>query len=305
MSHITEPFHIPVLREKVVENLVGNPDGTYLDCTLGSGAHAEAVAESLSDRGLVIGLDRDPEAIEVASARLSRFGRKVVLRLSMFGSFKEVLGELGIREIDGVLFDLGISSHQLDSPERGFSYRRDGPLDMRMGIGCRLTAADIINSYPEGKLTNILKIYGEERYSRRIARKICQFRRTHRIETTGELADLVLSSIPPKMPQKTLSRVFQALRIEVNNELEDLRAALSAAAGSLVIKGRICIISYQSLEGKTARLALFYERTYQDIISEPSFRIKPLGKFLPSPEEIALNPRSRSAKLRVYEKVAL
>ena len=297
MSQVDEPFHVPVLRDRVVENLIGDPDGVYVDCTIGGGGHAEAIAESLSDRGLVIGLDRDPEAVEATSARLERFGRKVVIRLSTFGRLGEVLRDLDVAEVNGVLFDLGISSRQLDSPDRGFSYRWDGPLDMRMGIGCRLTAEDVVNSYPEERLAHILRAYGEERYSRRIAKGICQFRRARRIETTRDLADAVLSSIPPRMPQKTLSRVFQAIRIEVNGELEDLRAGLSAAADSLGAGGRICVITYHSLEDRAVKSIL-----HRGGDRGTSFR--PLGKFVPSPEEIALNPRSRSAKLRVYEKVS-
>jgi len=305
-------FHRPVLVSEVLDSLISDRDGLYLDATVAGGGHAGAILSRLSERGRLIGLDRDPAAIRAASEVLREYGHRVLLRQEVFWRLDAALRDLNLHELDGALFDLGVSSHQIDDPDRGFSYRQDGPLDMRMGEGDR-SAQDIVNTAPYEDLLRIFRNYGEERRSAPIARAICARRGQNPIRRTGELAALIRSVIPPDQPQKTLSRIFQALRIEVNAELEHLREALRQAVEHLRVGGRIGVISYHSLEDRTVKTA--FSEWARGCICPPDFPVCRCGRkktlrFIrgrrgtkPGPEEIALNPRARSATLRVAEKI--
>lgn len=305
-------FHRPVLVSEVLDSLISDRDGLYLDATVGGGGHAGAILSRLSERGRLLGLDRDPAALRAAARALRGYGHRVLLRQEVFWRLDAVLRDLDLREIDGALFDLGVSSHQIDDPDRGFSYRQDGPLDMRMGEGDR-SAQDIVNTAPYEDLLRIFRDYGEERRAASIARAICARREQNPIQRTGELAALIRSVIPPDRPQKTLSRIFQALRIEVNAELEHLQEALWQAVEHLRVGGRIGVISYHSLEDRAVKTA--FSEWARGCICPPDFpvcrcaREKTL-RFIrgrrgtkPGPEEIARNPRARSATLRVAEKI--
>lgn len=305
-------FHRPVLVQEALDSLITRRDGTYLDATVGGGGHATAILSGLSEGGRLIGLDRDPTALRTAAESLRRYGDRVLLRQGVFWRLDALLRDLDVREIDGALFDLGVSSHQIDDPNRGFSYRHDGPLDMRMGEGDR-SARDIVNTAPYEDLLRIFRDYGEERRAAPIARAICARREQGPILRTGEFAALIRSVIPPDQPQKTLSRVFQAIRIEVNAEIEHLREALRQAVERLRTGGRIGVISYHSLEDRTVKTA--FSEWARGCICPPDFPVCRCGrqsilKFVlgrrgkrPGPLEIALNPRARSATLRVAEKI--
>jgi 16S rRNA (cytosine1402-N4)-methyltransferase len=275
---------------EVVELLRGR--GTVLDMTVGAGGHAAALLEAGVDR--VVGVDRDPEALRIASERLSRFGerfRAVPRRFSQVGE-AEAMGPL-----HGVLFDLGVSSMQLDEPARGFGYRSDGPLDMRMGEGePEVTAADLVNDLPEDELADLLFRLGEERRSRRIARAIVRERERHPIETTDQLTGVVVGAVGrrPGGPHPA-RRTFQALRLAVNRELEELTASLPRAAGLLGPGGRVVVISYHSLEDRVAKRALRDDARLEVLTKKP---------LRPSADEVARNPRARSAKLRAAERIA-
>ena len=309
---MSSTFHSPVLVSEVLNGLITDRDGIYLDATVGGGGHAKAILSGLSERGRLIGLDRDPAAIRVAAESLRGYGDRAILRQEVFWRLGALLRDLNVPKIDGALFDLGVSSHQIDDPDRGFSYRRDGPLDMRMGEAGR-SAQDIVNAAPYEDLLRIFRDYGEERRAAPIARAICAGREQGPILRTGELAALIRSVIPPDQPQKTLSRIFQAIRIEVNAEIEHLREALRQAIEALRVGGRIGVISYHSIEDRTVKTA--FSEGVQGCICPPDFPICRCGrratlKFVlgkrgkrPGPEEIALNPRARSATLRVVEKI--
>lgn len=305
-------FHSPVLVSEVLNGLITNREGLYLDATVGGGGHAAALLSRLSERARLIGLDRDPAAIRAAEKSLRDNENRVILKQELFWRLDAVLRGLNVREIDGALFDLGVSSRQIDDPDRGFSYRRDGPLDMRMGEGGR-SALDVVNAASYEDLLRIFHDYGEERRAARIARTICAQRERKPILRTGELADLIRSVAPPDQPQKTLSRIFQALRIEVNAELEHLREALQQAVDHLRAGGRIGVISYHSLEDRTVKMA--FSEWARGCICPPQFPVCRCGrratlKFIvgkrgikPDAGELARNPRARSALLRILEKV--
>jgi len=285
-------------------------DGIYVDGTIGGGGHAEALLDRLTERGRLIGIDRDEEALAAARERLRRFGRRVVLRQGTFSEMEAILTELGIEDVSGVLFDLGVSSHQIDRPERGFSYSRDGPLDMRMGQHKRTQiAADVVNTYSERALADLFRRYGEERWSRRIARRICALREQKPFERTLELREAIVSVLPGRAPQKTLARIFQALRIAVNDEIREVERGLEAAIPLLKIGGRIAVLSYHSLEDRTVkRVFRKYIRGCQCPPGLPvcicggQRTLKMVGKAVPSVEEVQRNERARSARLRVAEK---
>ncbi len=305
-------FHSPVLVSEILQSLITGRDGLYLDATVGGGGHAAAILSGLSERGRLIGLDRDPAAIRVAAESLRRYGDRVTLRQGVFWQLGALLRDLNIREIDGILFDLGVSSHQIDDPDRGFSYRHDGPLDMRMGEGDR-SAWHLVNTAPYQDLLRIFRDYGEERRAAPIARAICARREQGPILRTGELAALIRSIIPPDLPQKTLSRIFQAIRIEVNAEIEHLPEALRQAVEALRVGGRVGVMSYHSIEDRTVKTA--FAEWVRGCICPPGFPVCRCGrrstlKFIlgrrgvkPGSEEIAQNPRARSAVLRVAEKI--
>ena len=277
--------HEPVMAAQVTELLSGR--GIVLDLTLGAGGHAEALLEAGVER--VVGVDRDPDAIEMASERLARFGWRFVAVLARFSQMPVE------NRVDGVLFDLGVSSMQLDRPERGFSYRQPGPLDMRMGADGE-TAMDLVNSAPEEELARIVFEYGEEHRSRRVAAAIVRARSRRPIQTTDELARIVAGALGSRRGgPHPARRTFQALRIAVNGELEELTASLPRAAAILAPAGRLVAISYHSLEDRITKRYLLQDPTLQILTKKP---------LTPSKAESARNPRSRSAKLRAAEKLA-
>ena len=285
-------FHVPVMLEEVLDVLVWNEGGIYVDGTVGGGGHAEGILERTTGR--LVGMDRDPEAIAEAQRRLAPFGERVELVRARFSEMEEVLKELGIERVDGVLLDLGVSQHQIEDPERGFSYRQDGPLDMRMSM-CGPSAEDVVNRYPKEELERLFREYGEERSARRIAEGICRAREKAPIRSTGQLRDVVLSVIRSSMPHKVLSRTFQAIRIEVNDELGELRKGLDAGISLLGRGGRMVVLSYHSLEDRIVKEKF---RRWRE-----EGKVELLGRFFPSPEEVRRNPRARGAKLRAVEKL--
>lgn len=306
--------HKSVLLEETIRNLKVKPDGIYVDGTLGGGGHAYEVCRQLSAKGSLIGIDQDEAAIEAAGERLQEFGDIVTIIRSNYCNMKKELQKIGISSVDGIVLDLGVSSYQLDNAERGFTYREDVPLDMRMDRRGSRTAKDIVNTYTENELYRVLRDYGEEKFAKKIARNICTARMDKPIETTGELIELIKQSIPMKMravgghPAK---KTFQAIRIELNQELEVLRNSLDDMIKLLNDGGRICIITFHSLEDRIVKTN--FKRNENPCTCPPDFPVcvcgkKPMGKVitrkpvLPDEEEIAVNKRSKSAKLRVFER---
>lgn len=309
-----EPKHISVLLPECIEALCIRPDGIYVDGTLGMGGHSAAIAEKLTT-GLLIGIDRDETAIERAGERLRPFGERVRLVHGNFRNTAAILDQLGIDGVDGMLFDLGVSSPQLDEADRGFSYMHDAPLDMRMDATDELNAWFIVNCWPEEKLKRILYDYGEERYAPRIAAAILRARAEKPIATTMELVDVIRSAMPAQAlreKQHPAKRTFQAIRIAVNDELEAVRCLMETAPDKLKPGGRIAVISFHSLEDRIVKLGI---RDREDGCTCPrEFPVCTCGfvqtlksvtrkPILPTPEELAANPRARSAKLRVAERV--
>ncbi|HUL44026.1 MAG TPA: 16S rRNA (cytosine(1402)-N(4))-methyltransferase RsmH [Bacteroidota bacterium] len=305
-------FHIPVLVNEVLQYLVTAPDGTYVDGTLGGGGHTEELLKRLSPNGRVIGFDRDADAISAAQARLARFDRRFFSVHEDVGNLRRELSMMGISSVHGLLLDLGVSSHQLDEGSRGFSYQRDARIDMRMDTKQQSDGWGVVNTYPEDRLSGLFREYGEERYARRVARAVAKARQIRRIDTTAELAKIVETCIPGKTLQQSLSRIFQAIRIEVNHELESLQAALRGILEILVPGGRIVVISYHSLEDRVVK-EFFRDEASTKIRSvhklipdqprEPRLKVltkKPVG---PTADEIRSNQRARSAKLRAAERV--
>ncbi len=289
-------MHIPVLLEESTELLLGNGGKLYLDCTLGLGGHTRRILEK-NPEAFVIGIDRDEEAIELAKKNLKEFEGRFSIYKADFAYLDEVLRAEGIDKVDGILFDLGVSMLQLKS-ERGFSFQIDAPLDMRMDKEQKLTAYRVVNEYPEKELARIIWEYGEERLSRKIARAIVQYRKKKPIETTKELADIVLSVYPERLKHGRIhpaTKTFQAIRIEVNKELESLRTALEKTPDLLNPGGRLVVISFHSLEDRIVK-NFFREHSHL-------FRILTKKPITPSEEEIRMNPASRSAKLRAGERI--
>ncbi len=313
---MSEPFkHIPVLLDETLELLAPERGGIFADGTLGGGGHAEAVLNRLPETGRLIGIDRDWDAVHAAGDRLSRFGSRFTALHGNFFQIKALLSEIGVTEVNGILLDLGVSSYQLDTQTRGFSYKSDAPLDMRMDQSASLTARDVVNTYTQEALANIFFSFGEERFSRRIAERICRTREQYPIETTLQLAQIVREAIPGKYrnePQHPARRTFQALRIEVNDELRGLDHAVEDACDLLQKGGRLCIITFHSLEDRIVKQA--FRRFENPCTCPPSAPIcicgkEPKAKVLTrkpltaSSEEEARNSRSTSAKLRCIEKI--
>ncbi|MBI5022404.1 MAG: 16S rRNA (cytosine(1402)-N(4))-methyltransferase RsmH [Ignavibacteriales bacterium] len=305
-------FHVPVLVEAVLQFLITEPGGIYVDGTLGGGGHAESVMNRLSNSGQLIGFDEDAEAIESAKNKLSRFQPRVHFCQNNFSNIKSEIRQVGFEKINGIIFDLGISSHQIDDRMRGFSYQSDGPLDMRMNTKQKISASDVVNSYSRERLIKIFREYGEERFSSRIANKIIEMRNEKKIETTKELAAIVELCISGKFLQKSIARIFQAIRIDVNNELENLRKGLTDAIGILQPGGRIVVLSYHSLEDRivkdTFRSASQKSvpsgnKFLPDKIQTPMLKLIVKKPIEPEEKEIIQNPRARSAKMRVAERV--
>lgn len=307
--------HKSVLLDETIEGLAIKPDGIYVDGTLGGGGHSYQICRKLSKQGRLIGIDQDDAAIEAATARLQEFADRVTVVRSNYCNMKNVLQELGIEKVDGIVLDLGVSSYQLDTVERGFSYKYDTDLDMRMDRRQTLTAKDIVNNYSEKELFRIFRDYGEEQFSQNIAKHIVRNRQEKEIQTTFELNEIIKVAIPAKMrtnghPSK---RVFQAIRIECNKELDVLRDTMDTMVELLNPGGRLSIITFHSLEDRIVKSA--YRKYENPCTCPPEFPVcvcgkKPLGKsvsrkpILPSKEELEVNSRSKSAKLRVFEKTA-
>jgi 16S rRNA (cytosine1402-N4)-methyltransferase len=311
-SRIGTIYHKPALKEKVIECLITDRSGTYIDATLGTGGHAEAVLEELNEGGKLLGIDRDSDSLRISKERLRRFGKKVDFFSQSYSHLPEILKSLNLEKISGVLFDLGLSSYQLENPERGFSYSIYGPLDMRFDQSEGTKALDVVNEYPAEELTRIFKEYGEERFSKKIAQAIVQNRRIKKIETTKELKDIVKSILKTKGDIKTLSRIFQALRIEVNDELSGLKNGLDAGIEALAPGGRVCVISYHSVEDRIVKSR--FSELAKGCTCPPDFPVCTCGEkkvlkiltrkpVIPDEKEIEKNPRARSAKLRVAEKI--
>jgi 16S rRNA (cytosine1402-N4)-methyltransferase len=308
--------HVPVLLDRVLALLapaLEDRDAVVVDATLGLGGHAEALLEAHRQLTLV-GLDRDPVALARSTDRLARFAGRIHLVHAVYDRMPEVLDELGLDGVDGVLFDLGVSSMQLDVAERGFAYAQDAPLDMRMDATTGPTAADVVNDYPVPELARVLREYGEERFALRIAQAIDRARRNGRLTSTAQLAELVRSAIPAATRRHgghPAKRTFQALRIEVNGELTTLRAAVPSALEALTVGGRIVALSYHSLEDrivKRALAALASDTTPVDLpvtLADrgPQLRLLTRGGEAPSADEVAANPRAASVKLRAAERI--
>jgi 16S rRNA (cytosine1402-N4)-methyltransferase len=304
-------FHEPVLGAEVVDVLIGDRNGIYVDCTLGGGGHSLLILQQLSPAGFLVGLDADQEAIEYASRVLADFPNKH-LRQIYYDQIDVVLYEIDKLPVDGILFDLGISSWQIDVGSRGFSYQNAGPLDMRMDQRQEISAETVLNSYPREELERIFREYGEERHWRAIAREVVNFRAKQKLTTTDDLVGIVRSVVGERFLNKSLSRIFQAVRIEVNQELERLQTALEKSFAVLKKGGRIAVISYHSLEDRIVKR--FFKEKQQSCVCPPELPQCMCGKvselkmvsrkpILPTAEEIRRNPRARSAKLRVAEKI--
>lgn len=308
--------HQSVLLFETIEGLKIRPDGVYVDGTLGGGGHSAQIAARLKDGGRLIGIDQDQAAIEAAESRLSGFGSKVTIVRDNYRNTKSVLAGLGIAKIDGMMLDLGVSSYQLDTEERGFSYRFDTPLDMRMDRRQSFSARDIVNAYSETELYRVIRDYGEDKFAKNIAKHIVNARKNKPIETTGELNEIIKAAIPAKFraegghPSK---RTFQAIRIECNRELEVLKESIEELIDLLNPGGRLCIITFHSLEDRIVKMA--FRQAENPCICPPSFPVCVCGRtsrgrvitgkpILPGDEELARNSRSKSAKLRIFEKAS-
>lgn len=308
--------HKSVMLKECIDNLNIKPDGIYVDGTLGGAGHSYEIAKRLSKEGRLIGIDQDADAIMAATERLEEFKDRVTIVRSNYCNMKQVLSDLGIDKVDGILLDLGVSSFQLDTPERGFTYREeDAPLDMRMDQREKLTAEDIVNEYSEMELYRIIRDYGEDRFAKNIAKHIVEAREKKRIKTAGELNEIIRGAIPKKIqvtgghPAK---RTYQAIRIELNHELDVLKNTLDEMIDLLNPKGRLCIITFHSLEDRIVKTD--FKKNENPCTCPKDFPVCVCHKvskgkcvtrkpILPSEEELEVNSRSKSAKLRVFERV--
>lgn len=308
--------HVSVLLDETIEGLNIKPDGIYVDGTLGGAGHAYEVCKRLSDKGHFIGIDQDEAAIQAGTERLREFGDRVSIVRSNYCNMKQVVHDLGIAGVDGIVLDLGVSSYQLDTAERGFSYMEDAPLDMRMDRRQEKTAKDIVNGYSEKELFRVIRDYGEDSFAKNIAKHIVAYREKKEIETTGELTEIIRGAIPMKIQKNgghPAKKTFQAIRIELNQELEVLNNTLSDMIELLNEDGRICIITFHSLEDRIVKR--IFRKNEDPCECPPNFPVCVCGKksqgrvitkkpVLPSEEEQEVNSRSRSAKLRIFEKHA-
>ena len=295
--------HSPVMPSEVLYWLLGDGRKIFMDCTVGYSGHAEKLLEGSGPDGRLVGLDRDRSAIEASRQRLSRFGARAILIHGHFMELKQHLSEQGLAQVDGIVFDLGVSSPQLDEPARGFSFQQDGPLDMRMDQSIGGTAADLINRWPEAQLADAIFQFGEERFSRRIARAIVRARERHPLGTTKELVSVIEGAVPANYRHGRLhcaTRTFQALRISVNQELDCLESALRDAVDVLSPGGRLCVISFHSLEDRIVK------HTFRALSGkeDPALVVLTKKPQVSTREESDRNPRSRSAKLRVIQRVS-
>ena len=304
--------HEPVMLDACIDALQIKADGVYVDGTIGGAGHALKVCERLSGMGRLIGIDRDEEAVAAATDRLISYKDRVTILRGSYRDMPALLLSEGIRKVDGILLDLGVSSHQLDEPGRGFTYRTDAPLDMRMDRRQTLSAFTVVNDYDEDALYRVIRTYGEERFARNIARHICAARKEHPIETTGTLTEIIRKAMPAKSLRNgghPAKRTFQAIRIEVNGELEGLEEALDPCIDLLNEGGRFAVITFHSLEDRIVKQA--FRRAESPCTCPPDLPVCVCGKkpkgyvvtkrpILPTEEEMEKNPRSQSAKLRVF-----
>jgi 16S rRNA (cytosine1402-N4)-methyltransferase len=310
--------HVPVLRDRVIALLapaLESPGAVLVDATLGLGGHAEHALTTFPALHLV-GLDRDPEALRLSGERLAPFGERVTLVHAVYDELPDVLADLGLARVQGVLFDLGVSSMQLDEADRGFAYSQDAPLDMRMDPTTGVTAADVLNTYPASDLARVLRHYGEEKFASRIAARVVAARQVAPFTTSARLVDLIREAIPAAARRtggNPAKRTFQALRIEVNGELDSLRRAIPAALGSIAVGGRIVVMSYQSLEDRIVKHALAVG-AHPDVPAglpivpdamKPWLRLLTRGAELAGEDEIAQNPRAASVRVRAAERLAV
>lgn len=307
--------HKSVLLDETIDNLNIKPDGIYVDGTLGGGGHSYEIAKRLSDKGRLIGIDQDEDAIKAATERLKEFSSRVTIVRNNYCNMNLVLDELGIDKVDGIILDLGVSSYQLDTAERGFTYKVDAPLDMRMDQRQLLTAKDIVNEYSEYDLYRIIRDYGEDKFAKNIAKHIVMARQSEEITTTFQLNEIIKAAIPMKCravgghPSK---KTYQAIRIELNHELDVLENSIDMMIDRLNSKGRICIITFHSLEDRIVKTR--FKNNENPCTCPPDFPVCVCGKvskgkvitrkpILPSEEELNENKRSKSSKLRVFEKI--
>lgn len=307
--------HIPIMLTECIEGLNINPDGVYVDATLGGAGHSSEIAKRLSSKGTLIGIDKDETAIKVSRERLSKYNCNIILVNDDYKNLLNILKENNIEKIDGLLADLGVSSYQLDEASRGFSYSKDAPLDMRMNQNQSLTAREVVNTYEEKDLLKILYEYGEENFAKSIVKNIIRQRQVSPIETTGELVKIIEKSVPSKLLHKggsVAKKTFQAIRIEVNSELDHLRLVLNDMIACLKPKGRLCIITFHSLEDRLVKNC--FNENSTGCICPKSFPIcvcnhKPIvclinkKPIVPGENEVKNNSRSTSSKLRIVEKI--
>ena len=312
MEKIGNDYHIPVLYYETLDNLVINPDGIYIDCTLGGGSHSEGILERLSDKGLLISIDQDTNAIEYSKKRLEKFGSKWKVFKGNFENIDTIAYMAGVDKVDGILMDIGVSSKQLDDPKRGFSYRYDVKLDMRMNTEQKISAYDVVNTYSEEQLSKIIFEYGEERHARKIAKLIVEERKSSPIEKTSDLIALIKRAYPERASKHPAKKTFQAIRIEVNRELEVLENAMSKAVELLKVGGRLAIITFHSLEDRIVK------NKFKDLATAckcpkdipicvcggvkkfESITKKPI---IPIDDELKNNNRAHSSKLRILERI--
>ena len=312
MEKIGNDYHIPVLYYETLDNLVINPDGVYIDCTLGGGSHSEGILERLSDKGLLISIDQDSNAIEYSKKRLEKFGPKWKVFKGNFENIDTIAYMAGVDKVDGILMDIGVSSKQLDDPERGFSYRYDVKLDMRMNIEQKISAYDVVNTYSEEQLSKIIFEYGEERHARKIAKLIVEERKSFPIEKTSDLIALIKRAYPERSSKHPAKKTFQAIRIEVNRELEVLENAMSKAVELLKVGGRLAIITFHSLEDRIVK------NKFKDLATAckcpkdipicvcggvKKFEIITKKPIIPVDDELKNNTRAHSSKLRILERI--
>ena len=314
MEKIGNDYHIPVLYYETLDNLIKNPDGVYIDCTLGGGSHSEGILERLSDKGLLISIDQDINAIEYSKKRLGKYGVKWKVFKGNFETIDTIAYMAGVDKVDGILMDIGVSSKQLDDPERGFSYRYDVKLDMRMNTEQKISAYDIVNNYSEEDLSRIIFEYGEERHAKKIARLIVDERKKEPIEITSQLINIIKRAYPERAAKHPAKKTFQAIRIEVNRELEVLDKAMEKAVNLLKVGGRLAIITFHSLEDRAVK------NKFKDLSTAckcpkdiPICMCGGIKKFenitkkpiVPIDEELEKNNRAHSSKLRILERIEL
>jgi 16S rRNA (cytosine1402-N4)-methyltransferase len=308
-------FHVPVMVAEVLSLLQPRSGGTYIDCTIGGGGYSLGLIERILPNGRLVGIDRDEEALRAAFENLKRYSANLILEKGNFADLEAITQHLGVAEADGVILDLGVSSHQLEAAERGFSFRHDATLDMRMDTAQTVTARELVNSLSERNLAELIWKLGEERWAKRIAKFIVEKRSRSPIETTRELVDVILAAVPVGARSETIhpaTKTFQALRISVNRELESLQAGLDAAVRLLAKGGRICVLSYHSLEDRIVKETFARHAGRCTCPSglpvcacgaERRIKILTRRPMVPSEEEVRANPRSRSARLRAAEKL--